>query len=165
MCRRTPAGAQRGPLRIFEFLELFASIARSRSRSPNDIVSANSCMLGRRLQRHLSSLRGTIPLLTRLGMKLRRRQRTALETMAVEEECMLGRGGSHSRGRWRREPGTLSQLVTSTASTRSHALRVAPEVTYRRSPTTTCAAATLALGLPRLSVRVSSCQQVRLPRG
>ena len=36
-------GAQRGPLRIFEFLELFASIARSRSRSPNDIVSANSC--------------------------------------------------------------------------------------------------------------------------
>ena len=38
-------GAQRGPLRIFEFLELFASIARSRSRSPNDIVSANSCIL------------------------------------------------------------------------------------------------------------------------
>ena len=36
-------GTQRGPLRIFEFLELFASIARSRSRSPNDIVSANSC--------------------------------------------------------------------------------------------------------------------------
>ena len=39
-------GAQRGPLRIFEFLELFASIARSRSRSPNDIVSANSCNEG-----------------------------------------------------------------------------------------------------------------------
>ena len=32
-----------GPLGFFKFFELFASIARSRSRSPNDIVSANSC--------------------------------------------------------------------------------------------------------------------------
>ena len=44
-------GAQRGPLRIFEFLELFASIARSRSRSPNDIVSANSCTFAPRQTR------------------------------------------------------------------------------------------------------------------
>ena len=33
-----------GPLGFFKFFELFASIARSRSRSPNDIVSANSCI-------------------------------------------------------------------------------------------------------------------------
>ena len=47
MRRRTPARGPKGPLRIFDFLELFASIARSRSRSPNDIVSANSCTLTR----------------------------------------------------------------------------------------------------------------------
>ena len=33
-----------GPSGFFDFFDLIVSIARSRRRSPNDIVSANSCI-------------------------------------------------------------------------------------------------------------------------